>query len=400
MSVNITEAMLRRLKKADKDIRDAKERGLVLRCRKSGRHTWRFQVRRGEWHTIGRLDAYALPEARKAAAELRGDLAKGKDPKAEKRIAAATSLAKFVEAEYKPWVEQHRKTGAETLERIETAFPAFADLPLKDVNGRRVEQWRTSRLADGVSAATINRDVNALRSVITRAVEFGFLQTHPLAKFKPLKLDSKGVVRYLSAAEERRLRKALEDRDEKRRSARVSANAWRRVRGYELRPALGAYSDHVTPLVLTALNTGLRRGELFGLQWADLDLDRGSLTVQGASAKSGETRHVPLNSEAARVLKAWRGPAEDRSGLVFAGAKGDERDDVKTAWRKIVKAAKLGDFRFHDLRHSFASKLVMAGVDLNTTRELLGHSDLKMTLKYAHLAPEVKAAAVEKLVNA
>jgi integrase len=74
-------------------------------------------------------------------------------------------------------------------------------------------------------------------------------------------------------------------------------------------------------------------------------------------------------------------------------------DDVKKSWYPVVKAAKLTGFRFHDLRHTFASKLVMLGIDLNTVRELLGHSDIKMTLRYAHLAPEHKAAAVAKLVS-
>jgi site-specific recombinase XerD len=85
--------------------------------------------------------------------------------------------------------------------------------------------------------------------------------------------------------------------------------------------------------------------------------------------------------------------------LVFSN-KNDERfDTIKKGWKTILDAAKIKNFRWHDLRHHFASRLVMSDVDLNTVRELLGHSDMTMTLRYAHLAPEHKANAVEKLVN-
>jgi integrase len=140
----------------------------------------------------------------------------------------------------------------------------------------------------------------------------------------------------------------------------------------------------------------LRRGEVFGLRWDDIDLARQQLTVRGEGAKSGQTRHVPLNSEAVRVLQTW---LPKRVGLVFPGDDRNPLVDIKTAWLPVVKAANIAPFRFHDLRHTFASRLVMAGVDLNTVRELLGHADIGMVLRYAHLAPEHKAAAVEKLVR-
>jgi integrase len=104
-----------------------------------------------------------------------------------------------------------------------------------------------------------------------------------------------------------------------------------------------------------------------------------------------------LNTEAATVLVTWR-ECSDGDTLVFPGPTGEAMTDLKTAWQKVAKAAKLVDFTFHDLRHTFASKLVQAGVDLNTVRELLGHSDIRMTLRYSHLAPEHTAAAVAKLV--
>jgi integrase len=151
------------------------------------------------------------------------------------------------------------------------------------------------------------------------------------------------------------------------------------------------------PLVIVALNTGLRRGELFNLIWTDVDLRDKRLTVQGQGSKSGNTRYVPLNDEALSTLEAWRNGTKNH-GLVFPSpVTGERLNNVRKSWGGIIRKAKIQKFRFHDLRHTFASKLVMAGVDLNTIRELLGHSTMEMTLRYAHLAPEHKAAAVAVL---
>jgi integrase len=127
-------------------------------------------------------------------------------------------------------------------------------------------------------------------------------------------------------------------------------------------------------------------------------LERNTITIHGDNAKSGKTRHLPLNATALSALKSWKEQQEDVDGLVFPSVEGKPFDNVNKAWHRVLKDASINNFRWHDLRHHFASKLVMAGVDLNTVRELLGHSDIKMTLRYAHLAPEHKAAAVAKLV--
>ena len=121
-------------------------------------------------------------------------------------------------------------------------------------------------------------------------------------------------------------------------------------------------------------------------------------TVTGGGAKSRMTRHIPLNTESEAILAEWQAHVPDTSGFVFPGKDGGRLDNVNRSWRGLMKNAGITGFRFHDLRHNFASRLVMAGIDLNTVRELLGHSDIKMTLRYAHLAQEVKAAAVARLV--
>ena len=131
----------------------------------------------------------------------------------------------------------------------------------------------------------------------------------------------------------------------------------------------------------------------FQLQWTDVDLPGKNLTVSGRTAKSGQTRHIPLNEEAQQAIEHWHSTAS----WVFPGKDGQQLTTIRTSWRGIVKAAGISNFRWHDLRHHFASRLVMAGVDLNTVRELLGHSDVAMTLRYAHLSPDHKAEAVGRL---
>ena len=140
----------------------------------------------------------------------------------------------------------------------------------------------------------------------------------------------------------------------------------------------------------------MRRGELLSLRWQNANLDRDVLTIEAVNAKSGKTRHIPLNPKAKSALTNWKNDCESLL-WVFEGKPEQPLKDIKKAWSTILEDAKIKDFRFHDLRHHFASRLVMAGVDLNTTRELLGHGSLDMTLRYSHLAPEHKAMAVNLL---
>ena len=136
MTTLLTERLIHQLTRAPRDleVRDTRCRGLVLRCRASGRHAYRFHARRGQWVAIGPIDAVTLADARTQADGLRGDIAHGKDPATEKRKRHAASLQLFLEKEYGPWVTAHRKTGAETLERLEAVFNDFLTVPIGDLS--------------------------------------------------------------------------------------------------------------------------------------------------------------------------------------------------------------------------------------------------------------------------
>lgn len=123
-----------------------------------------------------------------------------------------------------------------------------------------------------------------------------------------------------------------------------------------------------------------------------------TLTVEGSTSKSGQTRHVQLNTDAVAMLSLWK--EQSTGALVFPSpVTGEKLNNIKKSWGLLKERANISDFRFHDLRHTFASKMVMAGVDLYTVKELMGHSSIQMTERYSHLAPEHKASSVERLVK-
>ena len=184
---------------------------------------------------------------------------------------------------------------------------------------------------------------------------------------------------------------ALQERDEIMKSMRAASNSRRQKRREPLLPPLNRFGDHLTAAVLLTMNTGLRRGELLKLRWASVDFNRRLLTVEGRNAKSRQTRHVPLNDEATSLLRGWQEHSGGK-GRVF-----DITTGFKTSWEALLKRAGITRFRWHDLRHHFASRLVQRGVPLNTVRDLLGHSTVQMSLRYAHLAPDQRREAVAKL---
>jgi site-specific recombinase XerD len=240
--------------------------------------------------------------------------------------------------------------------RMQTLLDWFREYPAEAITAEDIER-RFER--ENWAPATLNR-YRALLSLTYRlAIRNGKVKDNP-ARLVRHRLEDNARIRFLSAEEETKLRTAIED----------------------------ACPMRLAELEL-AVNTGLRLSEQYGLRWQDVSFPRRTLTIP--RSKNGTTRHVPLNQASLRALECLQGRANG-SEFVCGGP------NTSRPWfEPVVKAAGLKDFTWHCLRHTFASRLVMAGVDIRTVQELLGHKTIGMTVRYSHLAPKHTLAAVERL---
>jgi site-specific recombinase XerD len=248
--------------------------------------------------------------------------------------------------------------------RLKRLLEHFGSITAAGLTSGAIEEFMGKLASVGRSGATLNQYRSLLSSFYTFGLRTALVSVNPVARV-PRARVSPGRIRFLDAKEEARLRRTLDP-----------------------------LPFHCEAELDLSLNTGLRRGEQFALRWDKVDLKRGLLTV--ARGKTG-LRHIPLNSAARRALSVLR-RYTGQTPFVCPYAHGQLRD-----WRRwfeaAVRRAKLTDFHWHDLRHTFASRLVMAGVDLASVQALLGHKTVQMTLRYAHLAPAHLKRAVDALCD-
>jgi integrase len=330
MKAVIGNALLSQLKPQSKeiDIWDTKLTGFILRVKPNGKMIYRCEYARGKRITIGSVGVLTPMQARDRAKEILADAVRGVEPK--KKNTTFNTLKIFIENEYYQWVKTHKKRGDETIIRIKKHFfNMFGAKQLSEITPILVEKWRSKRLGDGIKPVTLNRDIATIKGALSKAVEWGFIDSSPLAKLKPLKVDAISKVRFLDKAEESRLREVIDVREQKLRISRESSNEWRQKRNYELKPSFInlSFVDYMKPMILLSINTGLRRGELLNLAWENINLSLGTLTIIGEHAKSGKTRHVPLNQEALNTLKNWLEQSGIKTGLVFRNKDGNGLTD-------------------------------------------------------------------------
>jgi integrase len=241
----------------------------------------------------------------------------------------------------------------------------FGERRLSEITYLDLETYRNRRKATPAKGgkprtdASVNREMALVSHMIGKAVEWGMLETSPFKKGKRLMFkENNHRLRFLTDSEIEALFKACDD--------------------------LKTYTPHLRPIVETALFSGMRRGELLSLKWEQIRNGFIYLT----ETKGGKARQIPINDRLAEVFREVRRGDHLKSPYVFCDLKGRRFYAVKRSFASACRRAGIEDFRFHDLRHTFASRLVMRGASLKAVQELLGHADMKMTMRYAHLSQE------------
>lgn len=419
---SITDSLIKKLKPEEKqyDIRDTQARGFMLRVYPSGLKTYLVEYARGKKYSICEANDKNKPgEIREIARKIRSDYKlHGKTPQEEikKEYRDSLTFKKFFDTEFFPWYAARYQSTASCLKgSIEKHFPFLSGLPLNQVDAKKVEKWKTYVLTgrdpnnpermilkstELLKPNTVNKCIYYLRSVLGYAVKQGYLTTNPFTDIE-MEAYNDERVRYLSGDEEKALQNALLNRNRKFRAKRESGNDWRKARHKETMSPYKSneFIDHLEPIIIVALNTGLRKQELLKLKKSQVDFKAKSIKVVGKGrGNKKKIRQVPLNDHAYDILTRWIKQAPE-SIYVFPSVRDAKKPltDIKKAFAGLMTDAGIDDFTFHDLRHDFASKLVMAGVPLNTVRVLLGHSTIELTMRYAHLAEEHTASAVSKL---
>jgi integrase len=243
-------------------------------------------------------------------------------------------------------------------------FKFFGNKMLSEVSPFLVEKYKIARKNEGAKEATINRELACLRHMFNLAIKWNKALKNPVKGVKFLK-EPKSKDRILSEEEEARLLEIVKSSPK---------------------------SKHLESIIVTALNTGMRKSEILNLKWFNVDFQNGFILVEGT--KGGEIRKIPMNKKLTLTLENIR---NDSKGEFVFSENGKSYGDVKTGWWTALKKAGIEDLRFHDLRHTFGSRLGMAGIDIRTIQELMGHKDIKMTMRYSHPTPEHKKKAVEIL---
>lgn len=238
---------------------------------------------------------------------------------------------------------------------------------LKDITPQKIERFKTFLKTDRQNS-TVNRYIEALSKMFNIAISNNLFKENPLKQVKKLKQNNYKI-RFLTKEEEKELFKVL-----------------------------GQNKDYhyFIPIVICALQTGMRKGEILNLKWSNIDFE--NKFIELLKTKSGKARKIPISDKLMKELLKLK--KNIICEYVFANPYTKTKYiSIHKGFGEVLKKAKIEKFRFHDLRHTAATRMTEMGIDLAVVQEILGHSDVKTTMRYAHPVPERKLKAIEALNN-
>lgn len=352
------------------DFWDTVTTGFVLETRSSGGKTYALRYfdsgGRQRQLKIGRYEDISFDQARKAAKRFRSEVVLGGDPAGRKAEKKAIPTYAELAADHLAHARTYQKQPYNTeLVMKNHLLPRWAKFRLDEITSQDIAKWFAEKTALGLAPATVDK----IRVVFGRSFELARQWKLPGAQVNPVRdvprrKYSNARERYLTPAEAERLFKAL-DKSE------------------------GPQLKNIVSLLLL---TGARKTELLTAQWQHVDLERRAWFIP--TSKTGKPRYVPLSQAAVDVIEAL--PRWDHCPWLLPNpATLRPYTDIKRPWEKARDAAGLHDLRVHDLRHSAASFMINAGVDLFAVGRILGHADHQSTMRYAHLANDTLMKAVE-----
>ncbi len=332
---------------------------------------WEF-MHKGRRYTI-RLGDITKSEARHIVAKIKAKIISGEWDEESKKDPFMMELINA----YRKWYESHSRARRRSKEvhiyRLELLKGFFGKLRASEVSWFTVENYKSRRLEKGVSRTTINKELKVLKSIFNKARELGLYEGKP-PKIEMFREEGEERLRYISPEEAREL--------------------------------ISACPEWFKPVVIFALNTGLRAGEIFSLTWDNVDFENRVIRIESESTKTKDVYTIPMNDAVYNLLQKVRKMQESKGikhGYVFTNSKGlPYKYEDRTYRRVFVSACRkagIRDFRFHDLRHTFASWIAMNSRDIYAVQKLLNHKDLRMTKRYAHLTQEYLKNVVNSISN-
>ena len=359
--------------KTRSELCDTVVKGLYIEVRAANLDSGTFYLRykntqrKTSHKKIGITSEMTLAQARTIAKQLKAKLLQGHNPKEVVKPSTVMTLEAFFTSQYLPHIQQHNRTWKNDEQMFNTHLRAvFGNTSLDKIKKADAQRFHAKLMAEGRKPATCDHYLKLLRRVLNVAVDWEVIAVNPLARVQLFNADNR-LERYLNEEELDRLLAVLY-RDENRM---------------------------VCNILLFLVSTGARLGEALNAKWCDIDNQR-RWRIPQLQSKSKKPRYIPLNDVAMQILSAV--DTKNDYAYIFVNLDTGQRYKcIKKAWTRIRKEARLSDIRIHDLRHQYASMLVNEGRSLYEVQQLLGHSDPKVTERYAHLAPSTLQQAANSV---